>query len=257
MTIINLIITKMKTLKFLALLITLTIISSEFLNAQDIQVVAPENFIYAPVGSSELVIDFFVVNISSQEQTVFEVRTINDVPTNWSSSLCFGILCFAPNYDSVATTPDFFTDPPQPEDTVETSVHVFTDQLTLGTAHVQIQVGTFNNPMQRDTLDFYFTTDPAVGVEDEFTPTSYFLEQNYPNPFNPSTKINYGLKESGFVSLKVYNILGTEVATLVNEYKPAGNYKVDFDASQLASGVYIYSLKTNNFVQTRKMILEK
>ncbi len=106
-------------------------------------------------------------------------------------------------------------------------------------------------------MDFYFTTDPAVGVKNEITPNNYFLKQNYPNPFNPSTYINYGLKEGSFVTLKVYNILGTEVATLVNEYKPAGNYKVNFDASQLASGVYIYRLNTNNFVQTRKMILEK
>ena len=179
------------------------------------------------------------------------------MPENWTSSLCFGELCFASTTDSVATTPDFLTDPPQPGDTVETSVHVFTDQTNVGTAHVQIEVGTFRTPAVRDTLDFYFTTDPTVGVKEETTPNSYFLEQNYPNPFNPSTNINYGLKESGFVSLKIYNILGTEVATLVNGYKPAGNYKASFDASRLPSGVYIYSLKTNNFIQTRKMILEK
>ena len=247
----------MKTLKILALIITFSFFIPNALNAQDIQIISPENFVYAPAGSLELVIDFEVVNISQEEQTIFEVRTINDVPSNWTSSLCFGILCFPATYDSVATTPDLGLEPVQPGDTIATSVHVFTDQVNLGTAHVQIEVGTFRNPTIRETLDFYFTTDPTVGVEDDVNPTGYFLEQNYPNPFNPSTKINFGLKESGFVSLKVYNILGTEVATLVNEYKPAGNYKINFDASKLSSGVYIYSLKTNNFVQTRKMILEK
>ena len=202
-------------------------------------------------------IDFEITNVSQQVQTVFEVRTLNFVPENWTSSLCFGPNCFSSEVDSVATTPEFFTPPLEPDSTLATSIHVVTDQSTLGTAHVQIEVGTFRTPTVRDTLDFYFTTDPTLGVKNETTPTSYFLEQNYPNPFNPSTNINYGLKESGFVSLKIYNILGTEVATLFNGYKPAGNYKASFDASRLPSGVYIYSLKTNNFIQTRKMILEK
>jgi Secretion system C-terminal sorting domain len=246
----------MKTFKLLFLILTIFFLYSN-LQAQDIRVEAPVRFLYEPVGTTEMVIDFEVINVSQQVQTVFEVRTINDVPTNWTSSMCFGILCFAPFIDSVATTPDFVTDPPQPGDTVATSVHVFTDTVSTGTAHIRIEVGTFHNPSMRDTLDFYFTNDPTVDVKKENVPTGYFLEQNYPNPFNPSTSINYGLKEGGFVSLKVYNILGAEVATLVDEFKPAGDYIANFDASQLASGIYIYSLKTNNFVQTRKMILEK
>ncbi len=246
----------MKTLKIFTLAIAFSFLISNSLNAQDIQVIAPENFVYEPVGTLELVIYFDIINVSSQGQTIFEVRTLNNLPSNWSSSLCFGELCFSPFVDSVASN-QYDSLPIPPNDTLSSSVHVYTDQSSLGTAHVQIEVGTFRNPTVRETLDFYFTTDPTVGVEDDVNPTSYFLEQNYPNPFNPSTKINFGLKESGFVSLKVYNILGTEVATLINEYKPSGNYKVNFDASKLSSGVYIYSLKTNNFVQTRKMILEK
>jgi Secretion system C-terminal sorting domain len=86
---------------------------------------------------------------------------------------------------------------------------------------------------------------------------SYYLFQNYPNPFNPSTRISYYVGEPGLVQLKVYNILGVEAATLVNDYKNSGNYSVDFDAAKLSSGVYFYSLSVNNFTQTRKMILEK
>jgi 2',3'-cyclic-nucleotide 2'-phosphodiesterase (5'-nucleotidase family) len=85
----------------------------------------------------------------------------------------------------------------------------------------------------------------------------YALEQNYPNPFNPATTINYSIPEAGNVELKVYDILGNEVATLTNEVKAPGNYSAVFDASSLASEIYIYTLRANNFVQTKKMILMK
>lgn len=88
-------------------------------------------------------------------------------------------------------------------------------------------------------------------------PVEYSLGQNYPNPFNPTTQINYSIKEEGLVQLKVYDILGKEIATLVNEPKEVGYYSVDFDASKLPSGVYIYQLTTTGFTQARKMILTK
>jgi hypothetical protein len=88
-------------------------------------------------------------------------------------------------------------------------------------------------------------------------PNDFVLEQNYPNPFNPVTTINYSIPEAGNVEMKVYDILGNEVATLVKEVKAPGNYSAVFDASSFASGVYIYTLRTNNFIQTKKMILMK
>jgi hypothetical protein len=87
--------------------------------------------------------------------------------------------------------------------------------------------------------------------------SSFKLEQNYPNPFNPSTTISWQLQVDAFVSLKVYDVLGNEVASLVNEEKPAGIYEVEFDASTLSSGTYFYRLEAGSFVQTRKMILLK
>ncbi|MBK9098681.1 MAG: T9SS type A sorting domain-containing protein [bacterium] len=100
--------------------------------------------------------------------------------------------------------------------------------------------------------------DGIVGVEDEETlPTEYALEQNYPNPFNPSTVISYQLPINGDVTLKVYDILGNEIATLVNEYKPAERYEVEFTAAALPSGVYFYQLKAGNFIETKKMLLLK
>ena len=83
------------------------------------------------------------------------------------------------------------------------------------------------------------------------------LSQNYPNPYNPSTTISYSIPAPSLVSLKIFNILGQEITTLVNEEKSAGNYEVNFNASNLPSGVYIYKMKAGEYVQTRKMILLK
>lgn len=88
-------------------------------------------------------------------------------------------------------------------------------------------------------------------------PTDYSLQQNYPNPFNPTTVISYKLPAYSHVMLNVYDVLGREVATLVNEYKPAGNHKVEFNAGKLTSGVYLYRINTGSFVKTMKMILMK
>ncbi|MEO8398896.1 MAG: T9SS type A sorting domain-containing protein [Ignavibacteriaceae bacterium] len=95
-------------------------------------------------------------------------------------------------------------------------------------------------------------------------PMEFMLEQNYPNPFNPSTNIKFQILEEGFVSLKIYDILGNEVTILVNEVKSPGVYEVKFDASRFSSGVYFYriaihsdKLSTNNFASVKKMILQK
>jgi hypothetical protein len=87
--------------------------------------------------------------------------------------------------------------------------------------------------------------------------------QNYPNPFNPATKITYTIPSSSGsaeglpVAIKVFDILGSEVATLVNEHKPPGSYEIDFDASRLPSGMYFYELRAGGFASTRKMIVVK
>jgi sugar lactone lactonase YvrE len=98
-----------------------------------------------------------------------------------------------------------------------------------------------------------------VGVEDEnnFVADDFSLEQNYPNPFNPSTSIQYRVSSTSNVSLKVYDVLGNDVATLVNEEKPAGSYEVKFNAAGLSSGIYFYKLQAGSLIETKKMILMK
>jgi hypothetical protein len=91
--------------------------------------------------------------------------------------------------------------------------------------------------------------------EINFIAESYNLEQNYPNPFNPSTTINFSVPSSEFVTLKVFDVIGNELATLVNEEKSTGSYEVKFDAKGLSSGIYFYKLTAGNFIETKKMIL--
>ena len=100
----------------------------------------------------------------------------------------------------------------------------------------------------------------TVGInerETEEIPTTFSLSQNYPNPFNPSTTIKFSIPNGGLVTLAVYNILGEQIKTLINQEMPAGNHSVLFSANSLASGIYFYSLRAGSFVETKKMILLK
>jgi hypothetical protein len=89
------------------------------------------------------------------------------------------------------------------------------------------------------------------------TVTDFVLQQNYPNPFNPSTKIRWQSPVSSHQLLKVYDVLGNEVTTLIDEYKPAGSYEIEFDAKNLSSGIYFYKLNSGSLSQINKMVLMK
>jgi hypothetical protein len=100
-----------------------------------------------------------------------------------------------------------------------------------------------------------FTSTNEVG--EQSSPTHFVLRQNYPNPFNPATTISFVVGRSGFVSLKVFDVTGKEVATLVSEQKETGEYTVPFDASGLSSGIYLYSLRSSDYTASNKMVLMK
>jgi Secretion system C-terminal sorting domain len=117
------------------------------------------------------------------------------------------------------------------------------DRLNNGNPHVYAKVVT------------KLFTDAEILLSN--IPESFHLNQNYPNPFNPSTIIKYSIPNKGLVTLKVYNTIGEEVATLVNELEQAGNYEVEFNASSMPSGVYFYKLQVGDFVDAKKMILLK
>lgn len=113
-------------------------------------------------------------------------------------------------------------------------------------------------PFSLPGLETKLTNDIVVSIsDDEAKPESFALYQNYPNPFNPLTSIEYRVGSMEYVTLKVFDVLGNEVAIFVNEEKPAGTYEINFDASKLSSGVYFYQLQAGSFVETKKMLLLK
>ncbi|MBZ0177953.1 MAG: T9SS type A sorting domain-containing protein [Melioribacteraceae bacterium] len=119
-----------------------------------------------------------------------------------------------------------------------------------------LQSGKYKYRLKQIDFDGSFEYSKEIEVEIN-APTQFVLEQNYPNPFNPSTTISYQLPERGKVSLIVYDILGKEIVSLVNEYKTAGNYDVKFNTSTLPSGVYIYSLRLHDYSSVKKMTVIK
>lgn len=109
------------------------------------------------------------------------------------------------------------------------------------------------------SMNHMVNVTPATAVEKQLsgTPSDYDLSQNYPNPFNPSTSFSFSLKEAGDVNISIYNSTGVEIKSLVNGFRTAGNYQISFDAHNLPSGIYYYRIITENFTQTKKMLLLK
>lgn len=137
-------------------------------------------------------------------------------------------------------------------DTLRFSQHLgFHSRNSYGSSASQIT--KFFEEMRAQLLD----APTSVPFTEQAPPLTPFLHQNYPNPFNPTTEIRYQISEVGQVTLRVYDVLGREVATLVNEERESGTYQVRWDASGLVSGVYLYRLKVNGFVETKKMVLAR
>lgn len=229
------------------------------IKSQDITFIPHDTLLTGTLGN-ELIFDITATNISAQSQTLFMVRTLNDLPADWTSSLCFEF-CAAPWVDSLESQTPF-----SPGESRTVSVHVFPLNYP-GTGYIKIKAGTLRNPSNLINVNLTAIANPTSVGDGNPNLNDYSLSQNYPNPFNPTTKIKYvipladspllGGAGGGFVTLKVYDVLGNKVATLVSEYKSAGNYELDFDGGNLPSGIYLYRLTALNFSQTRKMILEK
>jgi hypothetical protein len=128
------------------------------------------------------------------------------------------------------------------------------DDLSTGDGCVDFTTGAVQT--RRPNICLFFT--PISGIANNSTiPDKYSLSQNYPNPFNPETRINYSIPKAGLVTLSVYDVLGRQVSGLVNEYKNAGNYIIEFNASGLSSGTYYYKLISGEFSDIKKMVIIK
>jgi Secretion system C-terminal sorting domain len=131
--------------------------------------------------------------------------------------------------------------------------------ITYGTYVCKIKASSENPSAVFDSsiqMHFQKITGVQENTSDVY-PSSFQLSQNYPNPFNPTTIINFSVPKTGLVQIKVYDLLGREVTTLVNGNKPVGNYSVQFIANKFVSGVYYYKMQAGDFVQTRKLLLLK
>ncbi|MBK8550944.1 MAG: T9SS type A sorting domain-containing protein [Ignavibacteria bacterium] len=182
-------------------------------------------------------------------------RTVNNLPDPaWSSSICVE-LCYAPFIDLVPLEGDpALTLQPGEQDTMDITY----ESPTLGTSHVVIRMYREDDPNQYVERNFDLVVN-SVGISNiSSLAESYSLSQNYPNPFNPTTNINFSIPTQGNVSLKVYDILGNEVADLLNNEKLAvGQYNINFNGSDLSSGIYYYTIRTDNFMDTKRMMLVK
>ncbi|OGU55869.1 MAG: hypothetical protein A2V66_18040 [Ignavibacteria bacterium RBG_13_36_8] len=128
---------------------------------------------------------------------------------------------------------------------IVTSLAVSTSNLFAGTSNA----GVFRRPL----------SEIITSIDDKQNnlPTSFSLQQNYPNPFNPITIINYSIPKTCFVTIKIYDVLGRGIETLVNENKTQGNYSLAFNASKLVSGIYLYRMDAGSFTETKKLLLLK
>jgi len=131
-----------------------------------------------------------------------------------------------------------------------------TEPKTYSFVDSKLDAGSYTYRLKQIDFDGTYTYSEEVNVGVEI-PLEYALEQNYPNPFNPSTTIKYSIPEDGFVKLAVYNMLGEEVATIVNATQKAGRYEINFNAAGLSSGVYVYRIEAANFTASKKLMLMK
>ena len=203
---------------------------------------------------SEIIFGIHVKNVSTGNISFYAVRKLNQLPQGWQSSLCLDS-CFPPNTDSIATTPEFASTPLTPGEIREVSIHVYPN-TTYGTAHIKLVFGNLRTLSEQYTYNFAASAFVA-GVQDKTAPGKYFISANYPNPFNPSTVIKFSIASGSPVVLRVYDMLGKEVAVLINSYKAAGEYSVEFNGNGLPSGVYLYKVSAGGYSSVRKMILAK
>ncbi len=184
-------------------------------------------------------------------------RILNELPApDWSTSMCLRGFCYAPFLDSVPPSSNPLTIQPGQQDTLE----IYFNGISIGTGRIIIKAWVNGNPSNFLTDTFQVHLGPVGIRQISSVVDGYKLEQNYPNPFNPATKINFSIGKRENISLKVYDILGNEVANLINnEAVSAGKYTYDFNSSEfnLSSGVYYYTLKTESFTSTKKMLLIK
>ena len=208
------------------------------------------NPVYSTVGGSMDITSYFVIHVTTGSSlNIRLVRRNVNTPSGWQTAMCDIHTCYGSNVD---TTPYW----PYSGNSYDTgSAHFYGDSIAgSGSFTIRAEV--------QGSSEFHEITVGAVvwplGIKPISSTVSEFkLNQNYPNPFNPTTKIVFSLPKSDYTDLRIYDILGREVAVLASGFVNAGEYEVEWDARNLSSGIYYYRLKTPDNVAVKKMTLVK
>jgi len=189
-----------------------------------------------------------VMNLTQDSIEISIIRTIVNIPPGWETCMCDIYQCHPPGLDTATAI--------YPPGLSGIDVMLWAHSVP-GLGIVTFRGERVSNTNENYTVTFGGSYYP-LGINQISTIVKEFsLGQNYPNPFNPSTKINFSIPKNGYVSLIVYDIFGKEVESLANESLTAGEYEVDFNANERASGIYFYVLKTGSYMSVKKMILLK
>lgn len=225
----------------------------------------PQQVVLADTVGAEMVFIATCTNLSQIPLTLTFIRSINILPDQWESSMCLEA-CYQSTVDTISTTSEYGSSPLDPGEVRAFSLHVYA-LTNPGTGEIRIRVLDRRNPVD-STAVLFTATATTSGVEDgpDWAATVH-LDQNYPNPFNGETIIGYvvppgggnpagGASVSGaWVTLKVYDMRGREVWTLVNGRQSPGAYSVNVDGTGLATGTYIYRLQAETGSKSRRFVL--
>jgi hypothetical protein len=216
----------------------------------------PEQVSLSDTLGAEIVFNASCTNLTEIPLTLMFIRTMNALPEQWQSSMCLDV-CYQSTQDTVITTPEYGSSPLQPGEVRPFSLHVY-PAVSPGTGYIRILVLDRRNMSDSAAILFTATALPT-GVEDRSElARAFHLEQNYPNPFNGGTEIRYRIKDIGYgevVTLKVFDVLGREVAVLVDEPQPPGEHTMKFEAGELPSGVYLYRLGIGSQEVTKELVI--
>lgn len=216
----------------------------------------PNQTILAETLGMEMVFEATCTNLSQIPLTLTFIRTINALPVPWESSMCLDV-CYPSTVDTIATTPEYGSSPLAPGEVRTFSLHVY-PITNPGTGLIRILVMDRRNIGDSAAVLFTATATTSAVGEDPESPAVFLLHQNYPNPFNGETTIGYRVANGGRgerVTLRVYDLSGRLVATLVDAVQGPGEHVVKCEAGGLATGAYIYQLQAGTTVTGRKFLV--
>ena len=196
-------------------------------------------------------------NVSDEVITVAILRTVNNIPQSWNSSICVGMTCYSPSIDSIAIeiSADDSTG-------CGLSIHI----IGQGEGAIQLNLSDINDSSQNINVDITINDNSTINIQKDESQydiiKGFILQDNYPNPFNPSTSISYVLNKNGMVSLLIYDMRGRLVSTLFEGKQNSGYHTMDWNGTDgqgrpVSAGPYIYTIYVENEVDTKKMTLLK